>query len=285
MLYKYCPPSLWGLDNFRKQQIICRHYADFNDPFEFWSRVVEGIPTRDDADRFRAAVAAWGFSDPDNAEDHEEYFESLVDGQPPFSMMFDHTRIACFCAESTNLLLWSHYADGLRGFCIGFDESQLISDRHDYLTEVEYLRSPPTVDSFLYVVAEDQWSYHRDVIADRPRSEAYFGPDPISDEVYQACADEAFALMTLIWRRAFAVKPLEWAYERETRLLVRTGQEDRLPLFRNYPATAVREIIIGERMDAQYREGLLGAAREICPQAKIMTARRSRDAYALSVCS
>lgn len=283
MLYKYCPPGPYGLENLRNRQIICRHYADFNDPFEFWSRVVEGIPARDDDDRFRAAVAAWGFPDPDDACDHEEYFESLADGQPSFPQMFDRTRIACFCAESDNLLLWSHYADGLRGFCIGFDEAEFTPDRYDYLTAVEYLQSPPTVDSFLYVVAEDQWEYSLGAIDDRPRNEAYFRSDSVRDKDYQACADEAFTLITAIWRRAFAVKPIDWAYEHETRLLIHVDQMDRLPVFRGYAASAVRQVVLGELMGEQYREALVRLVTDEYPHAELLTATRSRDTYSLRI--
>ncbi|ROT94445.1 DUF2971 domain-containing protein [Histidinibacterium lentulum] len=60
-------------------------------------------------------------------EDVIAYFNECKDYQPPFQEMRDGVRIACFGSQRDNLLMWSHYADGLRGFCIVFDENLVVS--------------------------------------------------------------------------------------------------------------------------------------------------------------
>ncbi|WFU31299.1 DUF2971 domain-containing protein [Bradyrhizobium brasilense] len=67
--------------------------------------------------------------------------------------MADSIRIACFGSERDNLLMWSHYGDGLRGFCIVFDEKLMVGARPEgYITDVACL-----------AVAHDQEDYHMTV--------------------------------------------------------------------------------------------------------------------------
>jgi DUF2971 family protein len=90
--------------------------------------------------------------------------------------MVDSIRIACFGSEPGNLLMWSHYADGLRGFCVVFDEKLIVSaEPEGYLTNVAYLEKPPLVDSFVYAVACDQQDYHLIAIEETETQIRYLG--------------------------------------------------------------------------------------------------------------
>jgi hypothetical protein len=79
MIYKYCRPNSHSENNLRDSVLRCRHFEDFNDPFEFWAKFEQGIPTVADAKRLKAAFATWGFpdGDPETLEDWKEYFDSL----------------------------------------------------------------------------------------------------------------------------------------------------------------------------------------------------------------
>lgn len=283
MIFKFCPPSQYSLDNLRMASLFCRHFEDFNDPFEFWSSFAEGAPDGSEPERLVSALAAWGFPDPSTAEPYDEYFKSLADGQPAFAARMNRMRIACLASDSTNLLMWSHYADGLRGFCIGFDEQVLVDGSDQaYLTHVEYLDEPPAVDNFLFAVAADQYDFHMAAIAERPRNEAYLGPDPITDTAYKAVADESMNLMKTLWRQAFAVKPREWQYEGEHRLLIETDAGDKSPFLHRYPRDAVRQIIVGERMPDTYRSQLVELVTREFPEARVLMAVRSKSSFAIS---
>lgn len=128
-LLKFCSPNSHALSNLLNSVIYCQHYARFNDPFECWAKFVSGIPDeKNEPERFAEAVKAWGYdsgkgmNDPDTVA----YFEDVLSYEPPFEEMLDRVRIACFGSEPDNLLMWSHYADGLRGFCIVFDEEAIV---------------------------------------------------------------------------------------------------------------------------------------------------------------
>jgi hypothetical protein len=55
---------------------------------------------------------------------------------------FGATLICSLTADNANILLWSHYSDSHRGFCIGFDTSKL---PFNLAIRVKYQDSYPTV--------------------------------------------------------------------------------------------------------------------------------------------
>lgn len=131
-LLKFSAPSDRALENLEAGQIFCQRHDSYNDPFEFWSEIVTGIPDAvSEPNRFLSALRAWGFhydtvhealAEPNVSENVTEYFDECASYAPPFEDMRLSMRIACFASQRDNLLMWSHYADGLRGLCIAFDE-------------------------------------------------------------------------------------------------------------------------------------------------------------------
>lgn len=289
LLFKFCAPSRHSLDNVKNSVLFCRHYAQFNDPFEFKATIHEGPPLPDsDPLKYAAAATAWGFPDgvPDELKDDaSEYFDSLKDGEPAFEKMFDRMRITCFGTSQDNLLMWSHYADGLRGFCIAFDDEEIVSgaDEERYLTPVEYLDVPPTVYSFVYSVAADQYDFHLMAIDEGDSLFKATGKADAWRQDYEVAADEALDTMKRTWRLVFAAKPREWQYEQETRLLVISEGETQESLRLAYPPSAVKGIIIGERMDAKYREELINTLSGQYDDVPISMAVRADGSYQLEV--
>jgi hypothetical protein len=287
-LLKFSAPQDYALENLKNGMIFCQHYTRYNDPFEFRARILEGRPDQQaEPERFAAAVREWGFPVVDDALEFEanEYLESIEYYEPHFAGMLDGMRIACFGAERDNLLMWSHYADGLRGFCIAFDEDAMISaEPKAYLADVAYCDQPPTVDSFVYAVAYDQNEFHLMAMDEEETQIKHLGKK--DDGWIAACretADEALFRMQLIWQQIFATKPREWEYEHERRLLIQTDRDDLTPLQHSYPRHAVREIIVGERMPADYLANLKQIVAENYGHAEIRTAYRTTDSYKLQI--
>lgn len=245
--------------------------------------------------RFIAAIRAWGF-DVSTIEEARvdflikehffEYFNECQDYVPPFDVMREGMRIACFSSEQDSLLLWSHYGDGLRGFCVEFDENSLTNSepKGDFL-DVAYLNSPPKVDSFIYGIAWDQDWYSQTAIQETNARIKYQGkPEPCAEiQMYEESGAEALKTMRDIWQQIFATKPAEWSYERERRLLVQTNKSDNTPLVRSYPREAVRAVIVGERMPDAYKAELLAVLAENYAGVPVRTARRAQSAYALVI--
>jgi hypothetical protein len=243
MIYKFSAFSEHALENIRRSQVFCRHYSDFNDPFEFWSIVDEGEPHPErDPERYRRALEAWEFVDADY-EEVQDYFAEIHDYQADFRDVFRGIRISCFSREADNLLMWSHYADGLRGLCLEFDEEALLATDDDaQIMDVRYSRSPGYIDAFEYALCHDQlWFY--DMSYEETGNEGWLEYKP--------------RLWDLIRRSlvsAFATKPIEWSYEKECRLILQNKPAG--PILHSYPKGALRRVIVGQRSTRENRERL-----------------------------
>lgn len=295
-LVKFFGPSDYSLANLDRGVLFCQHYAAYNDPFEFWAKIMTGIPDFvEQRERFQAALRAWGYdpivsADPDSLEgsiaEAREYFEECMLYAPPFKDMCDSFRLTCFTKDMGQLLMWSHYADGLRGFAVVFDEKELLSGRNDsFFLDVTYRSMPPEVDTLVYGVLWDQEDYHLKSIEEERSLQKCKGQKgrSLANPDYKAVADDALKRMRQMWQLVFATKPKEWRYERERRLLVHSGKTDTSPIFLDYPRAAVREVILGERMEAGFRDRLLEIVRQRFSHASVKTAHRSQNMYSLRI--
>ncbi len=277
MLYKYWRVSERSLKALSDQMLYAQHFTRFNDPFECGAHFVAGQIDREaEPERFAALIRAWGFDDPEDAplEDTEEYFEQFE--HYDLEMALPGVRICCFASEIDNLLMWSHYGDGLRGFCLDFDEemvSKSISGLtgFPFITNVTYSDVAPSVDGMVLGVLDDQIDY------------AYMC---FHEEKNDFWLDEARRLegqVQDLYRQGFATKPMAWSYEQERRLIVQTDQHDMEPLAISYPPEAVRSIVVGELMAPEDLARVEEIAREKYPAAALRTARRELFTYKLQV--
>lgn len=243
MIYKFTAFSENSLRNIRRSEIFSRHYSEFNDPFEFWSVVDEGEPHPErDPQRYLRALEAWDFVDADY-EEVREYFDEILAYQPDFHEVFKGIRISCFSRDPSNLLMWSHYADGLRGMCLEFDEEELLtSDSDAQIMDVNYASSPSYIDAFEYALCHDQlWFY---------------------DTSYEETGDKSWLeYKPRLWENirrsliaAFATKPVEWSYEKECRLILQNNAAG--PVLYAYPREALKRVIVGQRSTKEDRERL-----------------------------
>ena len=288
MLYKFSGATDYALQNLERGVIFCQHYSAYNDPFEFWGRILEGIPdAKSEANRFKVAKEAWGcdWMSPED-EDLIEYFAACESEQPSFHHWRDITRIACFGSDPKNLLMWSHYADGLRGLCLVLDETELLeaSPRSTFSVNVAYQAEPPTADAFVYAVANDQMDYHLLSIEDAESRAKHLGePGPSWLEEYREVAGNSYVAKIEILQKVFATKPVEWAYEAEKRLLVRAEASDASPVFHKYPKAALKGVLIGERTPNDYRRRLEQVVSSHYGHAYVKSIRRSSSSYSLKI--
>ncbi|WP_193143523.1 DUF2971 domain-containing protein [Meridianimarinicoccus sp. MJW13] len=181
--------------------------------------------------------------------------------------------------------MWSHYADGLRGLCLVFDDDELLeaSPRSTFAVNVAYQKNPPTADAFIYAIANDQMDFHLMSIEEAEDRSKHIGErDPFVED-YRKVAGDAYLSKTEILQRVFATKPLEWEYEAERRLLVRASGNDTEPIFHRFPKTALREILIGERMPDSFRARLEALVAEHYSHVSTRAVARSSSTYRLKI--
>lgn len=285
-MFKFSKFNKYTLENLEKGQIWCNYYDVFNDPFECWCTEKTGIPDPEkEKERYDSIVGAWGY-DP-GPRNREEYFEYCSEFVHPYSMkvsyFIESARICCFCKSSDNLLMWSHYADGLRGFCVEFDKSKLLQQGSLDMDvfDVFYTDNPPLVDTMLFEVAKDQIWFHEMAIGEE-ESKIQGIPDHVPNKLlpeYHVALKDARQLLFDLYYKILCHKPKEWHYEEEVRLIFHTEKKDKAGHPFMYPKSAITSIIIGEKADQRNIKNIKKIINKMDIKVPLRTARRVKGRY------
>jgi hypothetical protein len=158
-LYKYLKVSDRNFENLRQSELFFSRAADFNDPFDCGTIPDPGIPTRADLlalKEFSAEIFAEALSDGGCSPCDLEKVQSLADDElqriyldcfiNSAIFMSDRLRdergVACFSESDRIPLMWGHYSDGHRGYCLEFDTSVTPFNRAG---KVKYLNNPKRI--------------------------------------------------------------------------------------------------------------------------------------------
>jgi Protein of unknown function (DUF2971) len=285
-MFKFSKFDNYSTDNLRKNQIWCNYYEAFNDPFECWCIEKTGIPNpEEEKDRYDNIVSAWGY-DP-GPSNLDEYFEYCSEFDNKYSMRVSYyvesARLSCFCKRIDNLLMWAHYSDGLRGYCLEFDQDILMENnsRNVGIFNVVYQKKPPIVDTMLYEVAKDQIWYHEMAIDEEETKIKHLNgyvPDKILPEYHKALS-EARKLLLDLYFKMLCYKPLDWQYEEEIRLIYHTESEEKSGEAFIYPPTALKAITIGEKASKENIMNLLAILKRNMIHIPVRIARRDKSDY------
>jgi len=151
-----------------------------------------------------------------------------------------------------NLLMWSHYADSHKGFCIGFDSSHHFfnrkrseKDEFYHLRKVDYIKKRPskalrqTNSTDLFLLKSDVWEYEQE------------------------------------WRICSVLKDADQVLD---------GHPPKVHLFK-YPQESVMEILIGANATQCFTDELLKIVKSDAKfsHVKIMKCKESETEYALNI--
>lgn len=176
-IYKYQPPDALNIENLRNRSLWCAHPSTFNDPFDCAESLVWNRPTE--------VLSEIGFDRLLNADDRQLFEmavqvaaaeESEGSGYSPVEVFVRHQLenckgVVCFSEKRDNLLMWSHYAEKHKGFCLKFETRGEYWDR---LLSVKYQSKMPTakgtvrkrgtaidLTTFLLVKSKE-WEYEKE---------------------------------------------------------------------------------------------------------------------------
>lgn len=164
-LYRFFSVSDYTIDSVDKQYLYFSDLKDFNDPFEELFIAKTNIPEPEsiaDGKLISIHQKIRSYNPTAKVYTNEEFTDMLLKGvsltpfknqllkltfsslEEQYELLVTNKKHCCFIQNSSNpvekalesKLMWSHYADGLRGFVIEFDSSQLLeslqsaSDNH-----------------------------------------------------------------------------------------------------------------------------------------------------------
>lgn len=132
MFYKYCSTKGKGIENLEKKSICFSDIDMFNDPFEGIGEYLYEV-----------------------SSEEREYFKSIGSDIPGAAVKwmgenFRKTvkfkqRVWCATETCVNDLMWAHYANSHKGFCVGYTEEN-IRRACDRFEKIVYLQKPTAVD-------------------------------------------------------------------------------------------------------------------------------------------
>ena len=210
-LYKYQPYNVQTLDNLKNRRIWFSKTISFNDPFDgstgFNMKQITEAEWQDLMDYFRNK---W----PNGSDDFDRIH--LTDGKPNENLKakvlggFTQARhnlinklqghgAACFSEKLDDVLMWAHYAEGDRGFCLEFDTKYPPFEKAQ---QIQYSNSYPEVniasiilngDKYkslpLLTIKSEHWSYEKEWRLLHEEGNKEFGIDVAAlTGIYLGCA-------------------------------------------------------------------------------------------------
>ena len=151
LTYRYQAPKLRNIENIKNNVLWLSHPSRFNDPFDCAEAMLHDRPGEVKSDIFYDALL--------NFDDSQimEFAKCVVEGEQlakdpesvsPMDVYFRQKLktaggITCFSELPKHLLMWSHYADSHKGFCLEF--STKFAPFSNHLYRVVYENAMPTI--------------------------------------------------------------------------------------------------------------------------------------------
>ena len=230
---------------------------DFNDPFDTAFRYnLEGL--EGELGERWARVATDRHLSHFGPEEREKYaatrLAKLREDPDEIQRMHQHTidsnynkwGICSLCKSRDNLLLWAHYSEDHKGFCIGLSVEHLNSISRALVSQKLLL------------------DLHK--VTYSPKV-----PNPNFFEKMLNLEDNSHITEFI------ATKSPDWGYEQEYRLVFWERANTALQI----PPEAIKEIILGCRISNENRSLVLLASRTHLPQAQLLQARKDVSTFAL----
>lgn len=185
------------------------------------------------------------FASPDKLNDpfdclnnRDEILRSLSAG---ISEHRDNIGVCCFSLSNDNKLMWSHYTDSYKGFCLGFSNPYLIGQKFvTFQTHVSYLENYVPANHNLKEAVIGVYNFKN-----------------INDKI----KDGIMRLLT--YKFEYCWKSMEWEYEREYRALsIYANNFNRKAKF---DKTKLRYLYIGhllKKNDLEYYNSLIEIAKK-----------------------
>ena len=154
--------------------------------------------------------------------------------------------ICCLTTKKNNILMWSHYSDNHKGFCIGYDQDKLFSYRQ-YLFNINTTIDQVKIE---YKIERPQMNF-------------------FSSFLSNTLVDHTI--------NALVTKSKDWEYESEYRLIWRQNANKSLEI----PRDIVSEIILGCNIEPLNREKIIELVKKLYNDVVIYQAKKSPNEYKL----
>ncbi|PSU90889.1 hypothetical protein C0W35_16065 [Photobacterium kishitanii] len=249
-LYKYRSTSKYSLEGLINNELFFATYEQFNDPFEFGNPASDLVKYNKNA-RIQLRKL---YEEKELSRKDFLHLNGFV-AKPPEKVLkerestLDRIRediksigIVCLSEVENNILMWSHYGEEHRGFCIEFNDlDQNISAPCDainvkYLNEFEDLNDPGMLIDF-----------YRIMFCDNKKLSKFEWEMKYRDLANQISKSEE----TTLAKSTIGNKYIDWSYEKEVRLVSKSNGAIK------YDPHSIKSIIFGLRMSESDKKTIM----------------------------
>jgi len=162
VLYRYQALNANSITNLVNRTVWFADPRTFNDPFDCQLQLLM------DPDRPTDEIPRVGHAIEDKLRSDPEIRRQLVRG---LTDMIEHAGVVCLSKMRDQTLMWSHYADEHRGFCMGFQPNGLgrsATSRVEYCARESVLDLDRFKGSIGHIVGQvlctkvSEWSYEQE---------------------------------------------------------------------------------------------------------------------------
>lgn len=240
-LYKYRSTSKYSLEGLINNELFFATHEQFNDPFEFGNPAADLVKYNKNARvKLRELFDQKELSRKDflylNNLVAKPSNEDLIERRNTLKRIREDIRkigITCLSEVENNILMWSHYGEDHRGFCIEFCdlENKILSPCDvidvNYINEFEDLNNPEILIDFYIIMFCDNKHL--------PRKEWEAKYKELAGQISKHEENH-------LARATIGNKYIDWAYEKEVRLVSKLNGPNK------YEPSSIESIIFGLRM-------------------------------------
>lgn len=225
--YRSCSSRTWDL--IQKREIYFSLPGDLNDPLDV------SIDVKSEYERAKSHV----YRTDTHPEGRRSFLITMLDSinkgvtekgeqislNQALYLFMQGRGVLSLSKSAHDALLWSHYANGHRGLCLGFNTEILEISGTTTSGDVQYLPNPPYMEKFLALTEEFGEFF-------RPWDNVHF-----SDEQGRSFYNKQVDAMLQI---GLFTKSQDWKYEQEFRIISSPGSH-------SFSASALQEVIVGAK--------------------------------------
>lgn len=263
MLYKFYSFTDYTLDALANSSVYFSRRHQFNDPMDCDPPLL--VPERGVFERklrfcaHRMGPVDSGFVDRLLTKSATDYLFSLIDNEDfkiELQEVADLVGVFCLTNQPHHPLMWGHYSNGHKGFCVGFDieDTELVYsvDGHSFegqpvkIKRVDYSKKP--VDCFeilvilMSLILKDSRFLNSGGKLDSKSAEMILSSDGLKKQFYNYYA-----------MHQLSHKHSAWSYEKELRILAWPHEGMGTSGIRKLKHGRIREVIFGAKMPQSNR--------------------------------
>lgn len=161
-LYKYCPYNENYLYILINRKIWFSNPALFNDPFDCKYKFKDQVD-RSEFIKYASKHIPESLPELKNLSEKDNAYNTIVNNMTENAYKDLHNAgVFCLSRYDNNILMWSHYADGHKGFCIEFERNSDPDNdlgNYDMTSQVKYIRSDYEKVTILNKNSSDMYFY------------------------------------------------------------------------------------------------------------------------------